>query len=211
MASRETIRRRMRHVQEFHTIPVMLQRVLDVLQNPRLSLDSIAYVVSNDQVLTAQLLKTANSPFFGFTQRVGSIKQALLVLGLNAAKGLPLGVSYFYHVKGIEGLWAHSVGTAIVARILAQRQALRDCPGVFAAGLLHDVGKVFLAVKFPEEYRRALTLAANGALIVDAETEIFNASHAAATGWASEQWHLPAVLSESEELLQEAEGFLTLA
>ena len=86
MVSRVTIQRKMRHVQEFRTLPVLLKRLLETLENPRLSLEDIAAVVSKDQVLASQLLKTANSPFFGFTRRVSSIKQALVLLGVNAAK-----------------------------------------------------------------------------------------------------------------------------
>ena len=144
MVSRVTIQRKMRHVQEFRTLPVLLKRLLETLENPRLSLEDIAAVVSKDQVLASQLLKTANSPFFGFTRRVSSIKQALVLLGVNAAKGLLLGVSVFHHVREIEGLWAHSVGTAIAAAVMARRRALTDHAELFAAGLLHDVGKVFL-------------------------------------------------------------------
>jgi HD-like signal output (HDOD) protein len=195
--SRQTIERKMRHVQEFGTIPALLKRLLEVLGNPYLSLEEIAAVVSKDQVLAGQLLKTANSAFFGFTSRVASIKQALLLLGVNAAKGLLLGVSLFHHVRGIEGLWAHSVGTASVAAVIARRQALTDHAEVFAAGLLHDVGKVFLVAKFSPEYRRALSLAQErGTLIVDAEREIFDATHTEAAAWALEHWHLPSQLIE---------------
>ena len=98
MVGRQTVQRRMRHVQEFSTTPVMLKRLLEVLENPRLSLEDIAAVVSKDQMLAGQLLRTANSPFFGFSRRVTSIQQALVLLGVNAAKGLLLGVSLFHNV-----------------------------------------------------------------------------------------------------------------
>ena len=74
MLSRQTIQRKMRHVQEFGTIPALLKQLLEVLGNPCLSLDDIAAVVSKDQVLAAQLLKTANSAFFGFTRRVATVR-----------------------------------------------------------------------------------------------------------------------------------------
>ncbi len=197
MVSRETVQRKMRHVQEFRTIPIMLQRLLEALGNPCLSLEDIAAFVSKDQALAARLLKTANSPFFGLARKVSSLKQALVLLGINAAKGLLLGVTLFHDLRGMEGLWAHSVGCASVAAVMARRQALTDHAEVFAAGLLHDVGKVFLVAKFPHEYRRALNLSQErGTLIVDAEREIFDATHAEAAGWALENWHLPAQLIE---------------
>ncbi len=185
------------HVQEFRTIPVLLQRLLEALGNARLSLDEIAAFVSKDQALAARLLKTANSPFFGFSHKVATIKQALVLLGINAAKGLLLGVTLFHNLRGMEGLWAHSVGTACVAGVMARRQALTDQAAVFAAGLLHDIGKVFLMAKFSLEYRHVLSLAQERAIfIVDAEREIFDTTHAEAASWALEQWHLPAQLIE---------------
>lgn len=197
MISRQTIQRKMCQVQEFRTVPVLLKRLREVLGDPYISLDDISAVMSKDQVLAARLLKTANSAFFGFGRKVTSIKQALLLLGVNAAKGLLLGVSLFHDVRGIEGLWAHSVGTATVAAIMAPRHVLTDQAELFAAGLLHDVGKVFLVTKFPHEYRRALALAeGKGSLIVDEEREIFDATHAEAASWALEHWHLPSQLIE---------------
>ena len=188
----------MRHVQEFRTIPVLLKRLLEALGNPCLSLGDIAAFVSKDQALAARLLKTANSPFFGMSRKISSIQQALVLLGINTAKSLLLGVTLFHNLRGMEGLWAHSVGTASVAAVMARRQALANHAEVFTAGLLHDVGKVFLAAKFPPEYRRALSLTQErGTLIVDAERETFDATHAEAASWALEHWHLPAQLIQA--------------
>ncbi len=77
------------------------------------------------------------------------------------------------------------------------RRALPDQAELFAAGLLHDIGKAFLVAKFPHEYRRALVLTEEqGLLIVDAEREIFDATHAEAGIWALEDWQVPAQLIE---------------
>ncbi len=187
----------MSHVQEFGTIPVLLQRLLEVLSDPDLSLEAIARVAATDQALAARLLKTANSSFFGFSRRVASLQHALVLLGLKTAKGLLLGITLFDQRGGMEGLWAHSVGTATVAAVIARRQARTDQAEVFAAGLLHDIGKVFLISKFSDEYHRALALTKEkGALIVDAEREIFGTTHAEAAAWALERWQLPDQLIE---------------
>jgi HD-like signal output (HDOD) protein len=118
-------------------MPVVVKKLLEVLENPKLSLEEIAAVVSKDQMLTARLLKTANSPYFGFIHWVGTIRLALFLLGLNTAKALLLGVSLFRHVRGMEGLWAHSVGTAILTEMIARRRGLTGQGELFVAGLLH--------------------------------------------------------------------------
>jgi putative nucleotidyltransferase with HDIG domain len=192
-----TIRREIEHVQGLPTIPVMLKKLLVAFNDPRLSLNDIAGFVSTDPALTGSLLKAVNSPLFGFSGRVTSITQALLLLGLNAAKGLLLGVAVFGLAKGLEGLWAHSVGTGIVARITARQQALGEPEELFVAGLLHDIGKILLYVKFPDEYRHALALArAEKAFIGDVEKQTFSSTHAEVAGWVLERWHLPPRLIE---------------
>src|SRR5512135_721504 len=197
MVDRQTIQRRMAHVQELSTIPATIKKILEVLDNPQLSLNEIASVVSKDQVLAAHLLKTANSAYFGFGGRVRSIVQALLLLGLRVAKALLLGAFVFRFARGMEGLWAHSVGTAILAGMIGHRQALEDERHLFVAGLLHDIGKVFLTLKFPEEFRGALALAhTKGTLIVHAEEDVFQMNHAEVAGWVLERWHLPGRLIE---------------
>ena len=192
-----TIRREMEHLQGLPTIPVMLKKLLEAFNDPRLSLNDISGFVSNDPALAGSLLKAVNSPLFGFVGRVTSITQALLLLGLNAAKGLLLGVAVFGLAKGLEGLWAHSVGTGIVARITARQQALGEPEELFVAGLLHDIGKIFLYVKFPDECLRALALArAEKAFIGHVEKQTFNSTHTEVAGWVLTRWHLPLRLIE---------------
>ena len=156
MLNEKAVRFNVEHLRTLATIPMMVKKLLEVLDDPALSLREIATFVSNDPLLTTHLLKAVNSPLFGFTGRVTSITQALLLLGLNAAKGLLLGVEAFRHAKGLEELWAHSVGTAIVARVTGKKAGLQETEDLFVAGLIHDIGKVFLNLKLPDEYRRAL-------------------------------------------------------
>jgi HD-like signal output (HDOD) protein len=197
MLNEETVRFKVEHLRTASTIPTMVKKLLEVLDDPALSLREIGTFVSNDPLLTAHLLKAVNSPLFGFTGRVTSITQALLLLGLNAAKGLLLGVEAFRHAKGLEELWAHSVGTAIVARVTGKKAGLKETEDLFVAGLIHDIGKVFLNLKLPNEYHRALTLAhTKGALIIDTEKEIFETTHAEVASWVLERWHLSPRLIE---------------
>jgi HD-like signal output (HDOD) protein len=197
MLNEKAFRFNLEHLQTLATIPMMVKKLLNVFDDPALSLREIATFVSNDPLLTTHLLKAVNSPLFGFTGRVTSITQALLLLGLNAAKGLLLGVEAFRHAKGLEELWGHSVGTAIMARVTGKKAGLQETEDLFVAGLIHDIGKVFLNLKLPNEYRRALTLAhTKEAFIIDTEKEVFETTHAEVAGWVLERWHLSPSLIE---------------
>ena len=136
-------------------------------------------------MLAAKILKVVNSPIYGFPGRISSITQALLLLGLNVARGLLLGVSVLEIMqKSIVGLWEHSVGCAIVARIIARKKGLKDPEEVSVAALLHDIGKVFLSLKFPDLYGQVIARQMpRGIFIVDAERECFGVTHAEVEAW----------------------------
>ncbi len=192
MRSREVVQQEMRELHELSTIPVIVRKLLQIFDNPYLSLSDIAAFVSKDPVLTARLLQVVNSSFFGFRGRIGSIAQALLLLGLNQAKGLLLGMRVLDFMKEMEGLWAHSIGTAIVAQITARKKGVREVGELFVTGLLHDIGKVFMYLKFPDDYCYALALAnETRTLVLDAEQNLFRSTHAEVADWVLEDWHLP--------------------
>jgi putative nucleotidyltransferase with HDIG domain len=180
------------------TIPTVVRKLLEMCESPRVSLAEIAAIISQDPVLAAKILKVVNSPIYGFPGRISSLTQALLLLGLNVARGLLLGMSVFEIMrKSIVGLWEHSVGCAIVCRIIARRKGLKDPEEVSVAGLLHDVGKVFLSLKFPNEYNLVIAEAgARGMFISEAEKEFFGTTHAEVQAWVGRKWNFPSSLVE---------------
>jgi putative nucleotidyltransferase with HDIG domain len=192
MPGKEALHSEMQYLDELSTLPVVVMKLLQIFDNPNLSLSDIAAFVSRDPALTARLLQVVNSPFFGFKGRIGSIAQALLLLGLNQAKGLLLGMRVSGLMREMEGLWAHSIGTAIVAQITARKKGLREDGELFVTGLLHDIGKVFMYLNFPDEYRYAIELAYDRrTLILDPEQKLFQSTHAEVAGSVLEGWHLP--------------------
>lgn len=180
------------------TIPTVLWNLLKMFENPNASLAEIGAFIAKDPVLAVKILKVVNSPIYGFPGRISSITQALLLLGLNVARGLLLGVSVLEVMqRSVVGLWEHSVGCGIIARIIARKKGLKDPEEVSVAGLLHDIGKVFLSLKFPDLYRQVIIEAnARPIFVADAEKELFGVTHAEVEGWMGKKWNFPRSLVE---------------
>src|SRR5271157_4993777 len=99
---------------------------------------------------------------------------------MNVVRALLLGVSMFEMMEQTAmGLWKHSLGCAIVAKLLAQKKGMFDPEEASVAGLLHDIGKVVLSVQYPKEYQTAVTAANERRMFLsDVEMEVFTINHA---------------------------------
>ena len=142
-------------IDELPSLPTTYARLLRVFQDEQSSTADVAEVVSSDLAITAKILQLANSAFFGAGRQVTSVVQATLLMGwdtvktltlsteLFAARGLPAPVRIF-----AEGLQEHSLAVAMLAAELVDGGDRREA---FAAGMLHDIGRLVLASVLPEE------------------------------------------------------------
>jgi len=194
----KTLRMRVETVDNIPTIPGVLKKLLTMLENPKLSLNVLSNFISGDPALSSRVLRIVNSPLYGFPGRISSVSQAVVLLGINAIKGLLLGVSVFELMKeSMVGLWEHSLGCACTARIIAKKKGLKEIEDASIAGLIHDIGKVILILQCNAEYDKALQDAKhNNMLILDAEKKYFYATHADAGSWITQKWNFPRILVE---------------
>ena len=139
-----------------------------------------------------------NSPVYGFPGRISSVNQAVLLLGLNVVKGLLFGVTVFDLMQQtMIGLWEHSLGCAIISRLVAKKKGMKDPEEASIHGLLHDIGKVILVLQFREEYEEVMNEAeTRGITVYEAENEYFSTSHATVGAWVAEQWSFPMALTD---------------
>jgi putative nucleotidyltransferase with HDIG domain len=190
------LRSRIENIDNLPTIPSVLKKLLGFMENPKISLKEISLFISNDPALTTKVLKMVNSPIYGFPGRISSVSQAVVLLGLNVVKGMLLGVSVFELMqKAMIGLWEHSLGCAVVSRLIAKKKGLREPDEVSIGGLLHDLGKVILALQSSKEYERAMSDAeTQGTTIYEAEKKYFSITHATAGSWVAQKWRFPSAL-----------------
>ncbi|BCB96658.1 histidine kinase [Dissulfurispira thermophila] len=192
------IRSQVEAIENLPTIPPVLKNLLNLIENPKISLSEIGNFIMKDPALTTRILKVVNSPIYGFPGRVSTISQALILLGLNTVKGVLLGVSVFEVMKKVmSGLWEHSVGCAVTSRIISQKKALGYLEEVSVAALLHDIGKVVMGLKFSNEYRRVLKEAeTKDIFIFESERKYFSVDHAMVGAWLTDKWKFPRSLIE---------------
>lgn len=194
------LRNRIEKLGDLPTLPHVVQRIAAMIGRPNVSTEEIGSIIEKDQVLAAKVLRLANSPFYGFPSRIGSVSHAVIVLGFNVVKGLTLCASALSIMKdaGMDQLWRHSLGVAIMANLLAARMEMKNHEELFVSGLLHDIGKVVLYVKWPDVgncIKDAHTTQDDRPLLA-VEQELTGLSHADIGGSLADAWHLPITLRE---------------
>jgi putative nucleotidyltransferase with HDIG domain len=142
-------------------MPIVAQRVLVLTEREDTSPMDLQRVISTDLALATKILRVANSALFGQARSVATISQAVNLLGYNAIRSLVVAASVrsLFMAKGDAGLkerllWEHALGCGIAARLLAARLGYPGEENAFLGGLMHDIGKVVMNARFPEEYGR---------------------------------------------------------
>lgn len=179
------------------TLPGVINKLNVISENEKASVQEMAKLVSSDQVLSARILRLANSPSYGF-YRVSTISNAMILLGVNVVKSLALSSSIFEIMeKNSVGLWEHSLGAGVAANLIARKLELPECEEISTAALLHDIGKVIIDLKCGESRGRIRMLIRDEKRFTwEAEREVLETDHAEVGEWLSKGWFLPDKLSE---------------
>ena len=180
------------------TIPVVLGRILAVVEGERTSARDLVEIIEHDQALTGRVLKLANSALFGMSRKVAAVPRAVILVGFTTVRNLALGVKVWDALtvgacqrEMVEALWQHSALVAAAAKLVAGRIQGVDPDVSFTAGLLHDVGKLVLSIKFGMRYWN-LVGEVDGCWGVDViEREQLGVDHGQVGGWLLEAWRLP--------------------
>ncbi|NLA34429.1 MAG: HDOD domain-containing protein [Actinobacteria bacterium] len=167
--------------------------VLTLVDNANTTTPQLAAAIECDPTFTAQVMRLANSAYYGLSGRVGNTSFAITVVGFAAVRSLAAmnaaGLTGSNTVP--DGFWAHAAAAAAGASAVASALGVvaADC---FAAGLLHDVGIAFLHSLYPDRY--PALLAEHGAhsdTLCDAERHEFGMSHAEVAAYVLETWRFP--------------------
>ncbi len=193
-------------VDELPSLPQVVIRVMELTDDPESTAFDIQEVLNQDQSMTAQVLRLANSVYYGYSRRIATVSDAIIMIGFNAVRSIVLAASVSKilkkELKGYvmdEGeLWKHSQATAIFARLLAKRVKFRSIELAYTAALLHDIGKLVLNSFMNEAYQEVISIVNEEKLpFNEVEDTIFGYNHATLGGKVAEKWKLPLDLSEA--------------
>lgn len=184
------------------SLPEVCIRVNEMLEDPKINANDIGKVISQDTGLTARLLKIVNSSFYGFPSRIETVSRAVTVIGLRELRGLVLAASAVEAFSKIPNdvlnmvkFWRHSVYCGVVAKLLAQHCNVLHSERLFVAGLLHDIGKLIISHRLPNEAREVLRLQKESELPdYEIERQVLGFDHAVVGGELLKNWQMPKTL-----------------
>ena len=182
------------------TLPVIIENILKITGDDKTSSEDLAAFISKDQAMVNKILKIANSAYYGLSRKVSSLSHAITIIGFNEVTNLTIGLNVFsiFQKLGVRGilnmkdLWLHSIGCALISKKIAKKTGKSNVEQCFLSGLLHDMGKVILAVYFSEEYNSVLRDANESQSPLHLkEIEKLGLDHAMIAGMLMEQWNFP--------------------
>lgn len=178
--------------------PQVAVRVLQLAGKENVQLHQLAELISSDPAFASEVLTIANSLLYAPRYPANSILQAVAVLGANTLQGVCITVgvrAYMGKSMGhaaMKAVWRHNLACAIVAQRLASG-GLIDKDAAYTCGILHDIGRVALAVIRTKEYAQLLeTHQGSAASILARERELFGWDHCEAGHRLIAGWQLPA-------------------
>jgi len=183
------------------SLPALYHQLIEELNSEDADINRLERIISQDLSMSAKMLQMVNSAFFGLRQKVTSVGRAVLLLGLDTIKGLAMASHVFCSISqqrvthfSLDALWRHSIIVSGGAKRIAACEAAdnRTIDDAFAAGMLHDIGKLILASELPKPYHQVLELCENEAMaLIEAEQTVLGATHAEVGAYLLGLWGLP--------------------
>lgn len=174
--------------------------VIALTKDPSTSAKELETIINLDPALATDMLRRANSIYYGYTKKVVSIYDAIVLLGFQGVQQLAMAYAVApilkanlvgYNVKK-EELWKHSLLTALSADHLCELKKLSHKDVAFTAGLLHDIGKTIISINVD---KRGTILLDNADIAklpyVQFEEKVIGYSHATVGGNMAKKWNLP--------------------
>jgi len=191
------------------TIPIVIQEVLELTASKDANARAISKAISHDPILSAKVLKTVNSSFFGFIFKTGDIRDAVVRLGVKQIRSITVAMSIGKLFDGGEslggysrlGVWEHSLAVGVMCELVTK---ICGCPeakplssDAMLTGVLHDIGIILAEQTLKKEYHQVLAISKEEHIPLHlAEKRALGFSHAELASEVLKRWRLPKPIYE---------------
>ena len=186
-------------IQSFPGMPGTAVKLLGLIDDPSMRVSQIEEILRHDPGLTANVLRLANSAYFGIPSKIGSIRQAVILLGLKRLIQMVIAACVSAIMdKPVPGydlspgeLWRHSIAVSVAAEGLVKELKIEASEEIFTAALLHDVGKLVLGEFVKDDFNKIETAVSGDVSFEVAETKVLGTNHADVGAKILTRWSLP--------------------
>ena len=182
-------------------LPETVTRVKEVMDDPNSSVHDVVSILTLDPPMAAKVLSVSNSAAYGFPNRIHDLTLAVSLLGLRETYGIVLSAAIANLADKVrhfnyQAFWIESMCSAAAARIVAKAAGLRRLPGIFSAGLLHDIGRIVL-VELQPNSSQLIPRDLWGRALMEEEERVIGLSHTEAGYELARHWNLPDEIAET--------------
>jgi diguanylate cyclase (GGDEF)-like protein len=197
----DKIVQRLKTCTSFPTPPAVAMQVIALAQDPEIDLARVADTVSADPAIAAKVMRIANSAMYARRRQSTNLRQALIVLGLNATLTLALSFTLVNTLrkdasKGFDfnAYWKRAILSATWGKLLASEFGRRDAEEVFLAALLQDLGMLALDKITPDVYSGISPFQLEHSRVCQHEQSCVGTDHRSVGSWLLKSWNMPAAL-----------------
>lgn len=184
--------------------PNHLHDILASLNRDDLDASDLSKHIACEQTILAKLLRVANSPFYGVAGHVSNALQAINIVGMSNTRSIVIAVAVMSKTPqeplpwfNLPTFWKDGITVASAAQWLAEKLSLSSSDA-FTAGMLHDIGQIILAYKFPKQYAEIWSEdVITGVDLAQRERALFGFDHAEVGAALAKQWNFPDMLVDS--------------
>ncbi|MCG7976850.1 MAG: HDOD domain-containing protein [Candidatus Thiodiazotropha endolucinida] len=186
-------------IESLVSLPDVCVKVNRLIDAPNYSVATLGEIISQDTDLSARLLRLVNSAFFNLKVPVETISRAITIIGTNELRNLVMATTAARIFTGIPGdlvdmteYWRYSITAGVVAGELAKRCNVLHSERLFVMGVLHDIGRLAIYLKMPQESRDILLITGgDDTLLPDAENDVLGFTHMDVGEALLRKWKLP--------------------
>jgi HD-like signal output (HDOD) protein len=198
----DALKRRLNHCTALPSLPAVAVKIIEMANDPDADIGAVCQYISLDPVLSAKLLRTANTPLYKSRRLATNIRQAVSILGTHTVLVIALSFSLTHSLmkKPVPNhgavfdstiFWRRSIASALAARALGEKLELSYLDDLFLAGLIQEIGILAFWVIMPEEYGKVFASTSDHDVLLNSEREVFGAGYDELGYALLKRWHIP--------------------